>query len=79
MGRRPRKAPEVETIQVPHEYMAFADRRIAAIVRRACWDENIVESIARSCYLQGVQDGVQLGIQRPDVLEAFRSEEITHE
>jgi hypothetical protein len=61
--------PEVETLQVPHEYMAFADRRIDAIVRRACHDANIVESVARSCYLQGLWDGVQLAHSHPDLLQ----------
>jgi len=67
-----KRTPEIETLQVPHEYMAFADARIAAIVRRACHDANIVESATRSCYLQGVWDGVQLALARPDVLEALR-------
>ena len=67
MGRRPRV--EIETMQIPHEYAAMADRRIAAIVRRCCADENIIESIARSCYLQGVQDGVQVAIARPEILQ----------
>jgi len=67
-----RRRPEVETLQVPHEYMAFADARTAAIVRRCCADPNIVESIARSCYLQGVWDGVQLALQRPELLDTLR-------
>ena len=64
----PKRKPETQTITIPHEYMAFADRRTAAIVRRCCYDQNIIESIARSCYLQGVSDGVQLAAQRPEVL-----------
>lgn len=67
-----KRKPEIETLQVPHEYIAFADRRIAAIIRRACWDENIVESISRSCYLQGVWDGVQLAIAHPEKIEELR-------
>lgn len=63
-----KRKPETQTINVPHEYMAFADRRVAGIVRRCCYDDNIIESIARSCYLQGVWDGVQLAVQRPEVL-----------
>ena len=69
---RPRRKPEVETIMVPHAYMAFADRRIAAIVRRACYDPNIIESISRSCYLQGVWDGVQVAIAHPELLEELK-------
>ena len=64
----PKRKPETQTITIPHEYMAFADRRTAAIVRRCCYDQNIIESIARSCYLQGVWDGVQLAAARPEVL-----------
>jgi len=67
-----KRKPEVETIQVPEKYMAFADRRIAALVRRACWDTNIVESATRSCYLQGVWDGVQLAISHPELLDHLK-------
>jgi hypothetical protein len=63
------KRRDVETIQVPHEHIAFVDARIDALVRRACYDENIIASIARSCYLQGVLDGVQLAKHHPEVLE----------
>jgi hypothetical protein len=51
---RPRRR-ETETVFFPHEYMAFADRRTDAIVRRCCLDQNIVESVQRSCYLHGVE------------------------
>jgi hypothetical protein len=64
----PRRTPVVETIFVPHEYMAFADRRTDDIVRRCCHDPNIVESVQRSCYLQGLWDGVQLAIAHPELL-----------
>jgi hypothetical protein len=67
-----RRQPETETLQVPHEYMAFADARTDAIVRRCCRDPNIVESVARSCYLQGVWDGMQLAIDRPELLAQIR-------
>jgi hypothetical protein len=67
-----RRAPEIETLQVPHEYVALADRRIAAIVRRCCYDDNIIESIARSCYLQGVVDGAQAAASRPDVVQQIQ-------
>jgi hypothetical protein len=55
-----RRQTETETIEFPHEYVAFADARVAAIVRRSCYDQNIVESVSRSCYLQGLWDGLQL-------------------
>jgi hypothetical protein len=67
-----RRKLEVETIMVPHEHMAFADKRTAAIVRRCCFDTNIIESISRSCYLQGVWDGMQLAIQRPEMVEKLK-------
>lgn len=66
------KHKETETILVPHEHMAFADARVAAIVRRCCHDANIIESISRSCYLQGVWDGVQLALARPEAMAALR-------
>ena len=66
-GRRTR-TPEIETMQIPHEYAALADRRLAAIIRRCCFDDNIVESVARSCYLQGIVDGAQVAAGRPDVM-----------
>jgi len=59
---------ETETIEMPAEYVAFADRRTDAIVRRCCYDQNIVQSVQRSCYLQGLWDGVQLAIDRPELL-----------
>ena len=74
MPRPARRRPDVETIQVPHEHMAFADARVAALVRRCTWDENIVQSVARSCYLQGVMDGVQLALARPELLQEMRGE-----
>jgi len=67
-----RRTPAVETIFVPHAYMAFADRRIADIVRRACYDANIVESATRSCYLQGLWDGVQVAIAHPELLAELK-------
>jgi hypothetical protein len=70
-GRPRTRRQEIETLQVPHETMAFADARIAAIVRRCCTDPNIIESIARSCYLQGVWDGAQVALARPEVLAAL--------
>jgi hypothetical protein len=64
-----KRKSETETMHVPHEYVAMADRRVAAIVRGCCYDENIVQSVARSCYLQGVWDGVQVAIARPEILQ----------
>jgi hypothetical protein len=76
-GRSRRPTPEVETIELPAEHVAFADARIAALVRRCVLDENIVESVARSCYLQGVVDGVQLVAQRPETLEQVALQPVT--
>lgn len=63
---------ETETVFIPHEYMVFVDQRTDAIVRRCCSDANIIESIARSCYAQGLQDGVQVAIAHPELLEALK-------
>lgn len=71
-----KRKSEVETVMVPHEYMTFADHRTAAIVRRCCFDPNIIESIARSCYLQGVMDGVQVAAHRPDVAKALFPDDV---
>jgi hypothetical protein len=72
---RPARRRETETIFVPAEYMAFADRRTDAIVRRCCSDPNIVESVQRSCYLQGLWDGVQVALAHPELLDALRPKE----
>jgi hypothetical protein len=66
-----KRTAETETVHLPAEIIAAADRQVAAIVRRCCYDDNIVESVARSCYLQGVRDGVQLAASRPDVVQAI--------
>jgi hypothetical protein len=50
---------EVETLLVPHQFVSLADRRVRAIVREAMHDANVLQSIARSCYLQGLADGCQ--------------------
>ena len=67
-----RRPPETETVQLPATQMAFVDNRIAAIVHRACHDANIVESATRSCYLQGLWDGVQLALKNPELVEHLR-------
>lgn len=72
MARGRRAAAEVETFEIPHEHMLFADHRVAAIIRRCCYDPNIVESVSRSCYLQGLWDGLQLALDRPELLNAVR-------
>lgn len=64
---------EIETIDLPDEFANLADRRTDPIVRRTVWDHNIIQSIARSCYLQGVQDGVQVVEQRPTLLAELRA------
>jgi hypothetical protein len=72
MPRHLKRPEPVETIDLPHEYIVFADARIAAIIRRCCADANIVESVARSCYLQGVQDGVQVVLEKPSLLDELK-------
>jgi hypothetical protein len=72
MTSRRRRTPTVETITLPHEYATFADARTADLVRRCCYDHNIIESIARSCYLQGVWDGVQVVLTHPEILDELR-------
>lgn len=59
---------DVAIEEVPASTVDMADRRVDAIVRSCCrWEPNIMQAIARSCYLQGVIDGAQLAAQRPDI------------
>lgn len=70
---RPRKQPDrVVTERFPAAHVDMIDRRVWAIIRRCCYDANIVESISRSCYLQGLIDGLQLAASDPDLVAALK-------
>lgn len=72
MSRPKRVSAGVETIQVPEATADMVERRVAGINRRACFDQNIIRSIALSCYLQGLVDGVQVAAECPETVELFR-------
>lgn len=59
---------DVMTVQIPEADIVFADARIYEIVQRSLRDANIVESVSRSCYLQGLRDGVRLALEDADLL-----------
>lgn len=63
-----RSSSDVAISNVPEATVDLADRRVEAIVRSCCrWEQNILQAIARSCYLQGVIDGAQVAAQRPEI------------
>lgn len=77
MGKRGGRHPvPVETIHIPKDHADLADRRVFDIVRRCCHDANIIESIARSCYLQGLIDGAYTAALTPALLTELK--ELTH-
>jgi hypothetical protein len=49
--------------------MVMVDARIFDVIRACLHDANIVESVARSCYLQGLIDGTQVAQQCPDTVK----------
>jgi hypothetical protein len=55
---------EIERWMVPEPLVDVAERRVAGLVRACCYEENIIRSIALSCYLQGLIDGDQVA-RRP--------------
>jgi len=67
-----RRRTDVETIELPPAWAAVIDSRTLDLIRRSCYDLNIVESIARSCYLQGLLDGAQVAAERPDLVDTLR-------
>jgi len=73
MPRRPWN--DIETLHIPQHHADFADHRIDAIVRRAGLHAGLathmVERVARSCYLQGVWDVVQLIDEHPELLKTL--------
>lgn len=67
-------------IKLPVQATDFALYRVRDIIRSCMWDENIIDSIALSCYLQGCMDVVQLIEERPEfVNEVSRKSEVTNE
>ena len=64
--KRPR---EIQTEHVPADTANMMHERTRAIVRHCClYEQNIIEAIALSCYLQGLIDGTQVAHERPEVL-----------
>lgn len=48
-----------EVIDVPREFIALADRRTQAIMLASIHFADALRTIARSCYLQGLEDGYE--------------------
>lgn len=70
---RPRKKPDrVTTVQFPATHVDMIDRRVWEIIRKCCHDPNIVESISRSCYLQGLIDGAVVAAGDPALVDALK-------
>jgi len=65
---------ETERITIPHEQAQMVLRRCDGLLRACVWDENVLNSLILSCYLQGLQDGVQVVAHHPEVLEWFREQ-----
>lgn len=68
----------LKRVKVPAEHVGFAERRIAEQVRYAVASFSgyrtlhaEMADLALSCYLQGVQDGVQVAAARPEVIALF--------
>lgn len=51
------RAAEIETIDVPQRFVEMADRRTIDLIRAAVNWPDALRIIARSCYLQGLEDG----------------------
>lgn len=60
-----RRKPTTERIEFPEAMVDVAERRVDDLVRACMWEPNILRSIALSCYLQGLWDGVQVVEHRP--------------
>ena len=65
---------EVDLVEVSAELVAFADERLADLRRRCLEDEDddYLLRLARSCYLQGLCDGAETCVRRPDVAALLR-------
>lgn len=61
-----------ERLTIPHECGALADRRLEGFLRACSVEENVLKTLMRSCYLQGVYDGAQVAAQRPELIALFQ-------
>lgn len=68
-----RRKPATERIDVPEGAVALAERRTDDIIRACMYEPNIIRSIALSCYLQGLADGVQVVEQRPTLPQEIQA------
>jgi hypothetical protein len=59
-------------VELPQSLVQDAQWRIDDIIRACMWEENIIESIALSCYLQGCNDTLQLIEQRPEFVAEYQ-------
>lgn len=73
-----RQSEELERVEVPadHPGLRFAERRIRAVARHyagmsQCGTLDLF-ALARECYLQGVWDGCQVVVMRPNLAEELK-------
>jgi hypothetical protein len=67
------KRQTTETIQIPESTAIMIRHRCADLVRRSMYDTNIIDSIALSCYAQGLADAFQVIEHRPSLIEELRA------
>jgi hypothetical protein len=60
------------TEQLTSEQAEMIRLRTYDLVRACMYDPNIIDCIARSCYVQGLLDGVQVADQRPEIIPILR-------
>lgn len=69
----PKRASTTERVEIPPAMVDVAERRVDDLVRACMWEPNILRSIALSCYLQGLQDGVQVVEHRPEIITELQA------
>jgi hypothetical protein len=63
-----RRRQETARVLFPTPLVNVAERRVEGLIRACCHEENIIRSLALSCYLQGLVDGDQVA-RRPQELQ----------
>jgi len=64
-------SPVITLMDVPAEYFTVVDARIAPVLEQHRLAPNL-ELLVRSCYLMGVQDGVQIATTDPTLFARVR-------
>lgn len=67
--RCPKRSDATVRVDVPRGSAEIVLReRLRPLIRACAWDENMLQALMLSCYLQGALDG-----QRPEVAAAMRT------